>query len=317
MTSKEKCVVAIVGAGYMAREHIRAFQDIPNVTIAGITSRTRLRAEALALEFNIPIVCNSIDELYKNTNANLVVVTVPELAANSVIHSCIEYPWTLLVEKPAGYNLADAEDIEAAAQAKNSRVYVALNRRYYSSTQKVLTDLKTMDGPRFIHVQDQEDQKRALQAGQPRVVVENWMYANSVHVIDYFTLFGRGQITAVTPVVAWNPDTPWIVIAKIEFASGDIGLYEGIWDGPGPWYVSVNTPEKRWEMRPLEQAAFQLAGQRKLESVESHSWDQQFKPGLRLMAEQAVAAAQGFETELPTLKDSLKSMQLVKSIFGM
>jgi predicted dehydrogenase len=317
MTTKEKYVVAIIGAGYMAREHIRAFQDIPNVRIAGITSRTSARAEALAAEFNIPVVCNSVDELYTKTNANLVVVTVPELAANSVIHACIEYPWILLVEKPAGYNLADAEEIEAAAQAKSSRVYVALNRRFYSSTQKVLTDLKAMDGTRFIHVQDQEDQKRALQAGQPQVVVENWMYANSVHVIDYFTLFGRGQITSVTPVVAWNPDTPWIVIAKIQFTSGDIGLYEGIWDGPGPWFVSINTPEKRWEMRPLEQAAYQLAGQRKLEVMEPHSWDQQFKPGLRLMAEQAVFAAQGSETELPTLADSLKSMRLVKSIFGM
>ncbi len=317
MITKEKCVVAIIGAGYMAREHIRAFQDMSNVKIAGITSRTRARSEALATEFNIPVVCSSVDELYTRTSANLVVVTVPELAANSVIRTCLEYPWTILVEKPAGYNLADAEDIEVAARAKNSRVYVALNRRFYSSTRKVLTDLKEMGGTRFIHVQDQEDQGRALQAGQPQVVVENWMYANSIHVIDYFTLFGRGQVTSVTPVVAWNPDAPWIVIAKIQFASGDIGLYEGIWDGPGPWSVSVNIPERRWEMRPLEQAVYQLSGQRKLEPVELHSWDQQFKPGLRLMAEQAVLAAQGSETELPTLADSLKSMRIVKSIFGM
>ena len=316
MNTQKQCVVAVVGAGYMAREHIRAFQDIPGVKIASITSRTRARAEALAAEFEIPVVCDSVDELYSKTNANLVVVAVPELAANSVIRASMEYPWSLLVEKPAGYNLADAEDIEAAARAKNARVYVALNRRFYSSTQKVLIDLKTVDGPRFIHVQDQEDQKRALQAGQPQVVVENWMYANSVHVVDYFILFGRGQITSVEPVVAWNPTAPWIVVAKIHFTSGDVGLYEGIWDGPGPWSVSINMSKKRWEMRPLENASYQLAGQRKLEPVESHPWDQQFKPGLRLQAEQAVAAAQGLETELPMLVDSLRSMRLVKSIFG-
>jgi hypothetical protein len=143
------------------------------------------------------------------------------------------------------------------------------------------------------------------------------MYANSIHVIDYFTLFGRGEITAVEPVVPWNPKTPWIVLTKILFASGDIGLYEGIWNGPGPWSVSINMSSKRWEMRPLEQAAYQLAGQRKLEPVEPHAWDQQFKPGLRLMAEQAVAAAGGRPAELPTLLDSLKSMRLVKSIFGL
>jgi predicted dehydrogenase len=317
MKTKNQCVVAIIGAGYMAREHIRAFQDIPEVKIEGITSRTKTRAEALAAEFNIPFVCGSIDELNAKTSAKLVVITVPELSTNPVSRACFEYPWMILMEKPAGYNLADAEDIEAAARAKNSKVFVALNRRFYSSTQKVLQDLKTSKSPRFIHVQDQEDQQRALQAGQPPTVVDYWMYANSVHVIDYLTLFGRGRITSVEPVVAWDPDHPWIVISKVKYDSGDVGLYEGVWEGPGPWSVSINTPEKRWEMRPLENASFQLAGQRKLEVVETHPWDQEFKPGLRLQAENAVLAAQGFKTELPTLEDSLKSMQLVKSIFGM
>jgi hypothetical protein len=69
-------------------------------------------------------------------------------------------------------------------------------------------------------------------------------------------------------------------------------------------------------MRPLEQAAYQLAGQRKLEPVETHPWDQQFKPGLRLQAEEAVKAILGAETELPTLRDALKSMYLINEIFG-
>src|SRR5439155_9676976 len=122
-------------------------------------------------------------------------------------------------------------------------------------------------------VQDQEDQARALAAGQPPRVVENWMYANSIHVIDYFLMFGRGKLKAAQPVLRWNPKQPGVVVAGIEFDSGDTGLYEGIWDGPGPWAVSIATREKRWEMRPLEQAAFQLAGQRRLEPVVVHPWD--------------------------------------------
>ena len=41
--------VAIIGAGYMAKEHIKAFQDIKNVQIIGIYSRTYLNAQNLAL----------------------------------------------------------------------------------------------------------------------------------------------------------------------------------------------------------------------------------------------------------------------------
>ena len=40
--------IAFVGAGGMAREHGRAFRDIPGVILSGIHSRTRAKAEALA-----------------------------------------------------------------------------------------------------------------------------------------------------------------------------------------------------------------------------------------------------------------------------
>ena len=105
----QKVKVAIIGAGYMAREHIRAFADVPGVAIAGIHSRTRSRAEALANEFGVPGVYDSVSELYERTQANLVVVAVPEMAANSVSRACFEFPWTVLLEKPPGYNLRDAE----------------------------------------------------------------------------------------------------------------------------------------------------------------------------------------------------------------
>lgn len=312
---EKQCNVAIVGAGYMAREHIRAFQNIENTRIVGIMSRSREQAENLTREFHIPQVYDSIAELYEATNAELVVVTVPELEANRVSRACFEHPWAVLMEKPAGYNIEDAEDIASVAKDKKRRVFVALNRRFYSSTRAALADLEGHTSPRFIHLQDQEDTKRALEAGQPKLVVENWMYANSIHVIDYFCLFGRGEIVAVDPIIPWQGESTRIVAAKVQFDSGDVGLYQGIWNGPGPWSASINTPEKRWEMRPLEQVAFQLAGQRNLEPVTIHPWDQEFKPGLRLQAQEAVRAAIDNESSLPTLEDGLRTMRLVKDIF--
>jgi predicted dehydrogenase len=310
------CKVAIVGAGYMAREHIRAFQDVPGVRIVGIYSRSRSRAESLAKEFHLPNVCSSISELFQETAANLVVVAVPELSVSEVCCACFEYPWTVLIEKPAGYNMADAEGIESAARAKSRRAYVALNRRHYGSTRALVADLPNLPGPRLIKVQDQESAAAALQAGQPKLVVENWMYANSIHLIDFFVLLGRGKITEVEPVIRWDPQHPRYVAARVSFDSGDVGLYEAIWDGPGPWAVSVNTPEKRWEMRPLEKASYQLSGKRMLESVEDDVWDTQFKPGLRRQAELAVLAAFGQPTELPTLQDALVSMRLIQAIYS-
>lgn len=310
------CRVAFVGAGSMAREHLRAFADVPGVGLAGIHSRTRQRAESLASEFCIAHVCESVDELYERTSANLVVVCVPELATNTVACRCFAFPWAALIEKPAGYDVADAEEIAVRARQLKARAYVALNRRLYSSTQAVLDDLNLRDDPRYIRVQDQQDQAAALAAGQPPAVVKNWMYANSIHTIDYFRVFGRGRVTDVSPIVRWTADRPGIVLAKLVFESGDIGVYEGIWNGPGPWAVTVSTPRRRWEVRPLEHAAFQNNGERVLNAVDVHQWDKQFKAGFRRQAQLAVSAAQGGEScQLATLEEGLETMRLVQRIF--
>lgn len=300
----------------MSREHVRAFRDIPGVRLAGVCSRTRGRAEALAAEFGIPVVADSIPELHAKTGAALVVVSVPELAANAVLKACFQCDWVVLAEKPAGYDPADAEDIAAEAARKGRRAYVALNRRHYSSTRQASDRLVTDPGPRFIRIQDQQDQAAALAAGQPRQVVENWMYANSIHVVDYFAVFGRGSIVDVNPVIRWDPSNPGTVVAHLRFSSGDQGLYEGTWNGPGPWAVTVSTPAQRLEMRPLEQLGVQKKGERKLEMQPVDQWDVTFKAGFRMQAEYAVAAALGKPAGLPRLQDALDSMGIVSRIFA-
>jgi predicted dehydrogenase len=309
--------VAFVGAGYMATEHMRAFASLAGVEIAGIYSRTRERAEKLAASYGTH-VCDSVSDLYAKTRADLVVVTVVELSMAEVALECLEHPWVVLLEKPAGYDFADATRIRDAAIRARSRAFVAFNRRAYSSTRQALELLRGHASPRFIKVIDQQDQQASiLQNNQPELVARNYMFANSIHLIDYFRVLARGEVTGIEPIVHWTPDKPGLVLAKINFSSGDIGLYEGIWDGPGPWIVSVNTPEQRIEMRPLEQITVQLRGTRVATKLDIDPDDSTYKPGLRYQATQAIAAVRKEPANLATIDDSWLSMKLVADIFGL
>jgi predicted dehydrogenase len=312
---KKKMKIAVIGAGYMADEHVKAFSDIPEVTIDGIYSRTQERTENLAKKHGIASVCNSIGTLYEGTQADLVVIAVPELSVNAVCKEAFKYPWQALIEKPVGYNLQDAEDIAAAAEKAGRKAYVALNRRHYSSTRAVLTEIDDVAGQRLVQVIEQENPIAALEVGRPKLVVDNWMYANSIHIIDYLCMFGRGEVTSVDHVIRWNPEEPRFVMSKVNFSSGDIGVYQAIWNGPGPWAVTVSTQAKRWEMRPLEQASSQIYKSRKSEPLPLHEWDNKFKPGLRMQAEEAIKALRGEKHALPTLADGIKTMKLVSKIY--
>ena len=276
----KKWKIAIVGAGYMAQEHAKALHSLAEVEIAGICGRTRARAEALAQTYSAPVY-NGIAEMYEATRADAVVVTVNELSMPDVCAACFRFPWVCLLEKPVGVDLAAATRILDDSRRAGTRAYVALNRRSYSATRQALAELATDDSPRLISILDQEDQEAARGAGQPEDVVRNWMYANSIHLIDYFSFIARGDVVSVKHGAPWTPEAPGFVAATIEFSSGDVGVYQAVWNAPGPWSVSVTNRSLRLEMRPVEKLAVQRRGERRMTDVAPEAVDSEYKPGLR------------------------------------
>lgn len=307
--------IAIIGAGNMSKEHIKAFKSIDDFEIIGIYSRTKTKAEMLSVEFNIKNVCDSIDELYLKTEADLVIISVPELSTKDVCKVAFKFPWVCLIEKPVGYNLSNAIEILNLAEKNNTKAYAALNRRHYSSTRSLQEDLKDNNEIRIVNVFDQENPQVSLEGGTPKLVVDHWMYANSIHIIDYFTLFCRGSLVNVINLEKWIPGKPCFVFSKLEYSSGDIGIYEAIWEGPGPWAVTVSTPSKRWELRPLEELRTQKYKSRKSILQDINIMDTDFKPGIKLQAEETLKALKGEMNNLTTLKDALVTMDLINKIY--
>ncbi|MEO8501880.1 MAG: Gfo/Idh/MocA family oxidoreductase [Vicinamibacteria bacterium] len=307
--------VAILGAGKMAREHARAFASLPEVEVCGIASRTRGTAETMAAELGVPVVADTVQELYERTRADLLVVTVIETALVGVTLEAMECPWTLLLEKPPGLTPEDTRQLLSVAKTQARRVFVGLNRQFLGSTQEALRLLRTETGVRFVKVQDQQSLEQAHSIGHSPAVVDGWMYANSIHLVDYFRIFARGAATEVRHVVRWNPrEGVGLVLAHLAFESGDTGVYEAFWRSPGPWAATIQVPGRRMELRPLEELRWQATGE-PLQTVLRPSRDVDFKPGFVLQAENAVAACRGLRSDCPTLEDSLRTMSLLERIY--
>jgi predicted dehydrogenase len=220
------------------------------------------------------------------------------------------------MEKPPGRDLDEAVYLESLAQKHGRTIYVGLNRRFLGSTEAVLNDINARDEPRFVRVEDQQSLETARVIGHPEEIVQRWMYANSIHLMDYLRSLCRGSVKKITPITPWSPQSPTYVLAAVEFDSGDIGLYEATWDGPGPWAVTVNTPGRRWELRPLEQAKFINAGERALNEVAATNADKNFKPGFQRQAEEVIKALSGAPSRAPTLASAIETMRMISTIFG-
>lgn len=312
----KKWKVAIVGAGYMAQEHAKALSSIDAVELVGVCGRTRRRAEALAAAHGVPAY-QSVAKMFADTKADAVVVAVNELSMPDVCAECFEFPWVCLLEKPVGVDLATARRIRDQGRHADVRAFVALNRRSYSAARQALRELECDDSPRLISVLDQESQDAARAAGQPEEVVRNWMYANSIHLIDYFSFMARGDVVSIEHGARWTPGAPRFVAATIGFSSGDVGVYQAVWNAPGPWSVTITNSNVRLEMRPVERLAIQRLGERRLTDIEPEVIDTEYKPGLRYQAEQLIAILEGRKTSLATLDDSMRSMELCAQIYGL
>ncbi len=317
MSNAKVCRIALVGAGGMIAEHARAFGSQPNVELVGIYNRTKAKAETIADESAIPVVSDDLDLMLASSRPDLVVMAVYEPAILEVATRILAHPVDLFMEKPIGLDVREARALREKAKVLGRRVWVGLNRRTLGSTQAALDDLSKNPGARFIYVQDQQSLDTARAIGHSEPVINNWMYANSIHLVDYLTAFGRGEVVDINVLQPWNPEEPGVVLAHVSFASGDQGVYQAIWNGPGPWACAVSAPHRRWEMRPLEKAVFQNAGERSLNEIQATEADLQYKPGFLVQAERVLGAWRNEDTGAATIGDALATTELVARIYGL
>ena len=308
--------VAIIGAGNMAKEHIIVINSIPELSVVGITSRTRSRAEKLAENFNIPIVAENINELYNLTRADGALIAVNELSTENTCLDAMLYPWKLLVEKPVGIDLESSKRVLDFKKLKKAELYVAMNRRYYSSIRKAMAIIEEINTQRVVNIIDQEAPNLAREQGRPEAVCKNWHFANSIHLIDLFKVFCRGNLLTVNNILPGESNsTPFITHSILHYEGGDIGIYQSIWNAPGPWSIDIQTRTKTMEMRPLERLEDQHYPSRSKEKVILDGIDSSYKPGVYSQMRDFYNALEEKRHSLVSLDEYMETVYLTDRMY--
>jgi len=103
----------------MAEEHIKAYNSLNNLyKVTGIFSRTLKKASHLQKKYKIENLCSSVNELQKKSKAEILIISTNVLSTKKILFKALKYNWKILVEKPVGYNLKEAEKIYETAKKK-------------------------------------------------------------------------------------------------------------------------------------------------------------------------------------------------------
>ncbi len=300
----------------MAEEHIKVLSSIKYIQIVGIFNRTISKAMYLKKKYKIKKIYTDIDIMYHDSNADGVVVAIAVDVLMKYSKQIFKHPWNCLVEKPLGINYKECKKIVKNCKFKN-KINLALNRRFYVSTKYLLKTIKNKSKkkPIIIEVDDQQDQILLKTKVNTRIL-NNYMFANSIHLIDFFNILCRGNVINIKKINKWKNFQKNIFCCYIYFSSGDIGIYKAVWNMPGPWSVKAYINDQVFQMKPLEKIHIRNNMSRKDKEVKlDYSDDLKFKPGVKSLINNFVKSCNKQNHSLPNLKDSIKVMKLIYNIY--
>ncbi len=309
--------IGFIGAGYMAEEHIKVFHKFKNVELVSIFSRTYEKAYKLKKKYNIEKIYKNLEDFCKSSNIDLLVLAVNEESLFEICKKTFKENFLHLIEKPVGINYEQSKLLNNFAKKNKSNILVSLNRRFYSSTKWLKKQIQSEKGIRIINIIDQENTITPKKNGINKVVIENWMYANSIHLIDLIYYFTRGEIKKIEKKIHHKLSETKYISCKIIFSSGDIVNYQAFWNLTAPWSLSISTKKNYYLMQPLEKLSYKNNKSHNFTDVAISEADKKFKPGIFNQNFELINSLlnKNKKFSLPNIKYSNKLMKLIKDIY--
>ena len=304
----------IVGGGNMGIEYSKILtKRREDLTVIG---RSEESAKKLKYSTGLDSFIGGLDLfLSKNPQvAKFAIVCVGMESLQNCTKKLVQYGVkNILVEKPAGLNANEVIDLYESALQFNSNVYVAYNRRFYSSVLKS-KELIAKDGGVLSFTFDFTEMTQKIEKmKKAKGVKENWLFANSTHVIDLAFFLGGSPQSLVCNHISnldWHPSGSVFVgngltINNIPFS------YHSNWNSAGRWEVILLTESMRIVLSPLEKLQVQQKGSFDIKYLEiDDSLDTQFKPGLYEM----VNSFLNNSSNLKSLKDQVDDLKIFSKI---
>lgn len=277
-------MIWLIGSGPMAKDYIKVLKGLKKEFL--VIGRGTESAKNIQDEFDIPVQTGGLESFLstkpKPCTHAIVAVGVEQLfsCAKSLVQYGIK---NILTEKPGGL---DAQEIsELSSHSESANIFLAYNRRFYSSVLAAEELIKKDGGLKSFNFEFTEWGHTIENLKKPKAVFENWLTANSSHVIDLAFFLGGwpkdiSTYSNSSNKLSWYSGPTNFSGAGVT-ENGALFNYAANWCAPGRWGVELLTDKHRFYLRPMEQLHIQQLGSVKIDKVEiDDTLDLQFKPGL-------------------------------------
>lgn len=219
----------------------------------------------------------------------------------------------ILVEKPGGLNEREIRRVNNEAKKHSASVFIAYNRRFYSSVEKANEIIKREGGVISFHFEFNEPGEKIPLMEDSGGVQKEWLLHNSSHVIDLAFFLGgtpKSMISKTTGFLIWNPYGAIFTGCGLSQQETPF-TYHANWLSPGRWNLEFMTKNYRLLFQPLEELHIQKKGSFKILKLNlRNNHDTNFKPGLY----KEVLSFLGNKENLCTINQQLNNLRWYTNI---
>lgn len=275
--------VLLVGTGNMGKEYCKVLKDMP-VTF-DVIGRGQNNADLFYEKTGVKALTGGVEANFDHLQGvpTHAIVAVGDYELCSVAKYLLSRGVkNILLEKPGGISKEQILEIYNLAKMEDAGVFIAYNRRYYSSVGKALEIIEQDGGVRSF-IFEFTEWIHLFEGRENKGNIEQLLYGNSGHVIDLAFFLGGLPVemsSYVSEKLSWSGHNRAFAGSGIT-DKGALFSYQANWDAPGRWGLEVMTSEHRLIFRPLEELQIQEKRSVKIEKVEvDNRLDIEYKPGL-------------------------------------
>ena len=133
--------LAVIGAGFWGRNHIRVLSEIPEAELIAVCDINRERAEAISKKYNIKAYADSRD-LYRKEDFDAVTICVWSTNLYSKAIEALDAGKHVLVEKPMASRVDEAEKMLEAAESAGLHLTVGFIERFNPAVKRLKEAIK-------------------------------------------------------------------------------------------------------------------------------------------------------------------------------
>jgi predicted dehydrogenase len=221
----------ILGFGHHAAKRLmQGFAEADDSRLIGLWRRDIAKARANALQFSIPEVFETAEQLCASPNLDAVFIVSPDALHLPDVLMAVKHGKAVLCEKPLGMNVGEVEEMLRAAKDANVLLGVAQNMRYYRSLGLIRRWIAEgrIGKPVLAHAQFSFPAEKSPREWiyDPALACGGPISDVGVHCLDALRFVLGSEVTAVSTLAHGDADSGGVesfASLALAFASGVMG----------------------------------------------------------------------------------------------